>query len=75
MRQAAAQPEVRGAGIRRAMGLEGPQGELGGGWGVGSRPLQLVCLLSRAPMPLPSYCLSLTHTQSVSRGHYQSNQR
>lgn len=31
VRQAAAQPEVRGAGIRRAKGLEGPRGEMGGG--------------------------------------------
>lgn len=36
VRQAAAQPEVRGAGIRRAKGLEGPRGvrwRCGGVWG------------------------------------------
>ncbi len=58
VRQAAAQPEVRGAGIRSAKGLEGPGGEVGGG---GSRPLQELILLPRAARPLLSYC----HTQRV----------
>lgn len=63
VRQAAAQPEVRGAGIRRAKRLEDPWGEVGGGGvygGGGSTPLQPLILLPRAETPLLSYCH--THT-------------
>lgn len=70
VRQAAAQPEVRGAEIQRAKGLRLWGGVCG--WG-GSRPLQPVCLLSRAATPLPFYCHTHKHTYSVSRGRYQSN--
>ena len=58
MRQAAAQPEVRGAGIQSAKRLEGPWGEVG--WG----------LRGWAPDPygqfaFPLATLSHTHTLCV----------